>query len=848
MDGIDQPISHPSGERLDTLDHSQALPIGFQLLEYRIEALLGHGGFGITYLASDENLNKRVAIKEFLPSDLAYRQGDEQVRVKSSSLTEDYDWGMQRFLAEAKTLARFEHPNIVHVRRLFRANGTVYIVMTYEAGQTLKRWLDQLQRPLSEVEVIRLARPLLDGLEVLHGEGFLHRDIKPSNIIVRPDGSPVLVDFGSARQLVEQRTKSMTAVITPGYAPLEQYTMRAKQGAWTDIYALGAVLYRCIGDAIPAEAVERISSINAGEADPLQPATRLGAGFYRHEILDAIDWALKPLATERPQTVGEWRARFAFAEFRQSIFDSPTPAQPQGGTQGSAQGGAQDKEAARLPEQPAQLDEPAQIQAEPAASAASADPATILVDREQSEKAEEAEWTALQNRRNEEPAGPAPSPAIPAPAPQRRSGPAMAIGGLALAAAVAGVVLWHEWPAMSKWTVSEWPEEIFASIVSPGNTIRTTESTGASTGRTLAEARPLPPATAEQPKLPAPMPTQETAAGSSGNETAASPPAQASSASVTPPAPEPSLAAPPLTTPPVTTPPVTVPAATAPTAPVVASVEPPALAAPALAPPAVTPPAAPPSVATPSVATPSVTPPVAPASAPIAVPQSEPAITPPATVVAAAVPEAPAQARADEARQLQESLLTLGFYSGEVDGVIGANSKAAMGKALASLGRPPSDEPTVEIVGDLSDEAAHLKMLLAGGEVSPQGTPIATVPAGKQVANGWRFEQGTGVAADPEEAAFWYAAAGRNNIAQGLSNLGTLYARGRGVPKDMDAALRLWRAAAARGEPTSAFNLGTSFERGIGVPADVDTARGWYRIARDAGHPNAAAALKKIGG
>src|SRR5712671_1785761 len=200
---------------MTTTEIFNALPTGYTLKEeYRIEAMLGAGGFGLTYLAHDVNLNTKVAIKEYLPADFAVRSEDQSVQPKTASVQVSFDWGLKRFLEESRTLASFRHPNIVRVMRFFEANGSAYMVMEFVEGAALPDWIKE-RRPLGEAQVAALAAPLLDGLEVVHNAGFLHRDIKPANVYVREDGSPVLLDFGSARVQASEHT----AVVSPGYAP-----------------------------------------------------------------------------------------------------------------------------------------------------------------------------------------------------------------------------------------------------------------------------------------------------------------------------------------------------------------------------------------------------------------------------------------------------------------------------------------------------------------------------------------------------------------------------------------------------------------------------------------------------
>ena len=282
-----------------------ALALQSALHEYRIEQVLGVGGFGITYLARDTHLDKAVAIKEYLPGDLAARADGSVVPV-SAEREEDYRWGLERFLLEARTLAKFSHPNIVRVLRYFEANGTAYMVMDYERGEPLKNVLQHAPQP-PEALLKKLAAPLLDGLAVVHAGGFLHRDIKPENIIVRAGGEPVLIDFGAARNALGGSTRSLTAVLTPGYAPLEQYSGEGKQGPWTDLYAFAGVLYRAVTGNAPPDAVTRL------KADSVAAGLSRVRGRYSEPFLRAIQWALNLDEKERPQTVEQWRKRLLAA-------------------------------------------------------------------------------------------------------------------------------------------------------------------------------------------------------------------------------------------------------------------------------------------------------------------------------------------------------------------------------------------------------------------------------------------------------------------------------------------------------------------------------------------------------
>ncbi len=287
-------------------EHRNALPAGFLVHWFEIEKVLGQGGFGITYLAHDTNLNRSVAIKEYLPSELAVRVNDSTVQPISEERGATFAWGLDRFLREGQTLAKFKHPNIVAVHTLFEDNNTGYLVMAYEQGANLETVLRE-RRTIDEAALHKILFPLLDGLERIHQAGFIHRDIKPANILIRKDGTPVLLDFGSARQAFAGYTRTMTTLVSPGYAPFEQYASKGeKQGPWTDIYALGATLYRAISGKTPADAIER-NVVLKHQPDPLRAAAAIGKGWYSQQFLQAIDRALAFQEEDRPQNIEEWR-------------------------------------------------------------------------------------------------------------------------------------------------------------------------------------------------------------------------------------------------------------------------------------------------------------------------------------------------------------------------------------------------------------------------------------------------------------------------------------------------------------------------------------------------------------
>jgi hypothetical protein len=269
---------------------------------YRIARVVGSGGFGITYEAEDINLGTMVAIKEYYPFDFGDRDRTMSVRPKSDRHKQTFEWGRSNFLQEARTLARFEHPSIVRVTRVFEANSTAYMVMRFEQGQSFEEWLRGLGRPPSQDELDFIIAPLLDALQMMHAANFLHRDIAPDNIIIRTDGTPVLLDFGAARRAVAEMSRSLTGIVKAGYSPHEQYTSDGRlQGPWSDLYAFGGTLYRAVTGKAPEEATLRF------DEDHMASAAQAAKGKYRRDFLGAIDTCLKVRHSERPRSVAQLR-------------------------------------------------------------------------------------------------------------------------------------------------------------------------------------------------------------------------------------------------------------------------------------------------------------------------------------------------------------------------------------------------------------------------------------------------------------------------------------------------------------------------------------------------------------
>jgi len=277
-----------------------SLPIGTVLDCYRITKLIGSGGFSLIYLAEDEDNHDEVAIKEYLPKRFGMRHQGLAVVASKDAKYESFQRGRRLFYQEANVLATLRHPNIVYVRNCFLANKTAYLVMNYEPGKNLGRYIKKRRGGLSTNFLMTVFPPLLDALELIHSRQQLHLDIKPSNIHLRPGGNPLLLDFGAVYQLDDGGNKK-AQVVTPGFSPIEQYYASARVGPYTDVYAIGATMRACIEGKPPPSAVERHAK------DSLAPAIEVFGRRYPREILEAIDWAMRVDAKHRAQSAADLR-------------------------------------------------------------------------------------------------------------------------------------------------------------------------------------------------------------------------------------------------------------------------------------------------------------------------------------------------------------------------------------------------------------------------------------------------------------------------------------------------------------------------------------------------------------
>ena len=295
-------------------DMGNGLPVGTRLGEFEITRLVGEGGFGIVYEAIDHSLGRRVALKEYMPSALAARNANSQVQVKSERHRETFEAGRKSFVNEARLLASFDHPALVKVYRFWEGNGTAYMVMQFLEGKTLREILREQRQaglpPPDESWLRSVLGPLTEALLVIHGEQCYHRDIAPDNVMQLANGRWLLLDFGAARRVIGDMTQALTVILKPGYAPIEQYAEipGMKQGAWTDVYALAAVVYFAIMGRTPPPSVSRMLN------DTYQPLVQAAAGRYGEPFLRAIDRALAVRPEERTQTIGELRQQLGLGD------------------------------------------------------------------------------------------------------------------------------------------------------------------------------------------------------------------------------------------------------------------------------------------------------------------------------------------------------------------------------------------------------------------------------------------------------------------------------------------------------------------------------------------------------
>jgi serine/threonine protein kinase len=280
--------------------------LGSGLDQYRIDSVLGPGGFGITYLAESLRIHREVAIKEYFPAEFAYRDGATTVQPLRSGGRDLFADGLRYFIEEARVLGRFRHEHIVRVIGLIEQFGTAYMVLEFEEGVSFKRWLQQLGRAPTQSEIDGVLEPILSALDTIHAQQLFHRDIAPDNIIIRPNGKPVLIDFGAARHFARENSHTLGAIVKSGYSPPEQYTLDTKlQGAWSDVYALAATMHHALMGRPPEEASKRqLHDTALPIEDHLDPVL---LNRYRPAFLEGVNAGLALKPRDRPATIAEWR-------------------------------------------------------------------------------------------------------------------------------------------------------------------------------------------------------------------------------------------------------------------------------------------------------------------------------------------------------------------------------------------------------------------------------------------------------------------------------------------------------------------------------------------------------------
>jgi non-specific serine/threonine protein kinase len=293
------------------LAHADALPSGTRLAEFEIQGLLGVGGFGLVYRAYDHSLHRTVAIKEYMPAALAARPEGLSLSIRSSADQATYDSGLRSFMAEARLLAQFDHPSLVKVYRFWEGNNTAYMVMPLYSGVTLKQARIQMTAPPPEDWLRTVLWSILQALQLLHEHDTLHRDVSPDNIFLQDVGPPVLLDLGAARRAITDRSRKLTAILKVNYAPIEQYAEAddLRQGPWSDLYALAAVVYGCLRNDPPLPATTRVVSDSMPSMQSV--AGTLEAHFgarYSPAFVQAIEHALTVQPAQRTQSVGDFMA------------------------------------------------------------------------------------------------------------------------------------------------------------------------------------------------------------------------------------------------------------------------------------------------------------------------------------------------------------------------------------------------------------------------------------------------------------------------------------------------------------------------------------------------------------
>ncbi|AGU47381.1 putative serine/threonine protein kinase [Variovorax paradoxus B4] len=396
--------SSSTSMQADPQERPHPLDAGHRLDEFELLEVIGEGGFGIVYRAYDHSLQREVAIKEYMPSMLARRVGDDSVHVRSDRLTATFQAGLRSFINEARTLAQFSHPALVRVHRFWEANSTAYMAIQLYRGRTLRRLAEEEPAKISEAWLLSMLGPLLGALETLHRSQCFHRDIAPDNIFIQQDDLPVLLDFGAARKSIADLVDEVAVMVKSGYSPIEQYAddNTLLQGAWTDLYALGAVLYRAVTGHPPPSAVVR------SVQDAYVPLSSLGRGDLSPAFCAAVDHTLAVHSKDRTQTVAAFAAELGLAKLGDTYVSglaAPTAV--------SAPSSKAAPAVASVPQQAPAASAPQTPAPATAAAAASEAAASASVARSEAAVPEPAKPRPQPGPKPEPAPAPAPKPAAP---------------------------------------------------------------------------------------------------------------------------------------------------------------------------------------------------------------------------------------------------------------------------------------------------------------------------------------------------------------------------------------------------------------------------------------------------
>jgi TPR repeat protein/serine/threonine protein kinase len=750
-----------------------ALPEGARVAEFEIRRVLGEGGFGVVYLAFDHSLERHIALKEYLPSAFAFRKDDQTILPRSQQHRDTFEAGLRSFLQEARLLAQFDHPALVKVHRFWEAHGTAYMAMAYYEGVTFRDVIRKNPGFVTDASLKALVTPLLDAVELLHAKQCYHRDIAPDNIIIQRSGAPVLLDFGAARRVIGDMTQALTAVLKPGFAPVEQYAEEGGlvQGPWTDVYGFAAMMYSAITGKPPQASASR--ALN----DHMVPLRRAPPPGFDPEFLRGIDAGLAVRPEDRPQSIAAFRDALGLAT---ELDSAKTIAIRRPRVVDEDDEGEPAIKSGRLPEPPTRT-EPPRTAGMGRSSAGDGKVEPVL-------RADISDRTLP-------PSG---------------------------VAAHGRAELSERGDSRQKRGLSTWQQ---ASLVAMGMLALVAVTLAILSNITGMSFDPRPKPTPEMvartapPSSPVPAATDKPANDGAGSATSPAPAAAAPDASNPAPvsvmSPLPGAGAPPTPS-----------AVAESTAPAAAS----AIAAGKNEKPAPSANLAPPATKMqPDKAGPAANAALTARNAPGAGGAPVAIFTEPATAPASAPPPAPVRdAGPTDARMQYDLALSLESGRGATKDLAEA---AKWYRRSAEQGFAPAQTSLAYLyergLGVQRDYAEAVKWY---GKAAEQGSAQA------QGNLGYMYERGFGLARDYEEAVKWYTKAAEQGVARSQYNLGYMYANGNGVARNDALAVQWYSKAAEQGFAPAQANLGYMFESGRGVTADAAGAVNWYRKAAEQGN------------